>query len=243
MIDENGSINSDWASGDKGICIGFCLGLEPETISDSWETILANPNYATDYSIGDTKYLDLGTEGPALMEIVAFNEDNRADGNGKAGITWISKNTLKTKQKMKQYSSDADLDWKDTPYLRSYLKNTIKPLIPSAVRNAIVPVSKISSTYSNGIVVNGSTTTEDVWIPSAYEITGNTTYESSGPIYTTRFNDMNSRIKYNSGEKTNWRLRSRHSNTDFCVINMYGNLSTSFNNTTMTNINLCFCTN
>lgn len=71
----------------RGIALGFCLGLEQETISDSWETILANTNYATDYSIGDTKMLDLGTEGKHLMEIVAFDTDDRADGQGKAGIT------------------------------------------------------------------------------------------------------------------------------------------------------------
>ena len=41
------------------ICLGFCLGLEPETITDSWETILANENPSSTYSIGDTKYLDL----------------------------------------------------------------------------------------------------------------------------------------------------------------------------------------
>jgi hypothetical protein len=51
-----------------GACFGFCLGLEKETITDSWKTILANQNYATDYSIGDTKYIDLGTEGKVLMD-------------------------------------------------------------------------------------------------------------------------------------------------------------------------------
>ena len=56
-----------------GVCLGFCLGLESETIEDSWSTILANTNPSATYSIGDTKMIDLGTEGKHLMEIVAFN--------------------------------------------------------------------------------------------------------------------------------------------------------------------------
>ena len=39
---------SDEPNTTKGVCLGFCLGLEPETITDDWSTILSNTNYATD---------------------------------------------------------------------------------------------------------------------------------------------------------------------------------------------------
>lgn len=43
--------------------------------------------YATDYAIGDTVPLDLGSEGLINMQIVAFDTDDLADGSGKAPIT------------------------------------------------------------------------------------------------------------------------------------------------------------
>ena len=189
-IKENGE-----ATGDGGqttyFAIGFCLGYEQETITDDWSTILANENYATDYSIGDTKYLDLGTEGKQLMEIVAFDTDDRADGQGKAGITWISKGLLPTDIAMNS-TGDTSINWGNCA-VRNYLKNTIKPLIPTVVRNAIIEVSKISTTNPTGgtgtsaIVPNGITTTDDVWIPSLREmgITTGSGYvaESTGPVY------------------------------------------------------------
>ena len=45
-----------------GICLGFCLGLEPETITDSWETILENENPSASYSVGDTKSISINGE-------------------------------------------------------------------------------------------------------------------------------------------------------------------------------------
>lgn len=205
------------------ICLGFCLGLEPETIEDDWATILANQNYATDYSIGDTKYLDLGTEGKHLMEIVAINTDDRADGNGKAGLTWISKDLLNTKHKMNPANSGgaigtgANGGWENCE-MRTYLKNTIKPLIPATVRNSIVEVSKISSNYNGALVVDGQTTTEDVWIPSHHEVFNLTTYETQGAAYNNKFYDNPLRVKKIGGTTSSWWLRSAKTNNQFCKV-------------------------
>ena len=159
------------------------FGLAGETIDDDWSTILANPNYATDYSIGDAKAIDLGSEGTHLMEIVAFNEDDRADGNGKAGITWISKTFLLTDHRINPPNNSGEIGtganggWLNCE-MRAYLKNTIKPLIPAIVRNSIVEVTKVQSTITDGTMIkDGQITTEDVWIPSHHEIfSGSTTY-------------------------------------------------------------------
>lgn len=185
------------------------FGLAGETIDDDWSTILANPNYATDYSIGDTKAIDLGSEGTHLMEIVAFNEDNRADGTGKAGITWISKTLLNT---ARDYNTNATKGWQESG-LRSVLNTTIKALIPETVRNAIVPVTKISSAIGDGGVVikNGQVTTDEIWIPSAYEVSQYTTdFEDTGARYWTKFSNAGSRIKNLSGTASHWWLRSAY---------------------------------
>ena len=74
-----------------------------ESISDTWSEIIANVSngtYSTKYHIGDTKKIDLGTEGEVIMTIVGINADDLADNSGKAPITWISKQLLKTDHRM-----------------------------------------------------------------------------------------------------------------------------------------------
>lgn len=78
------------------------IGLE-ETITDTWEEIFAaeaDGSYKTKYNIGDTKIIDLGSEGSVCMQIAAFDADDMADGGGKAPITWISEQLLATSRRM-----------------------------------------------------------------------------------------------------------------------------------------------
>ena len=193
------------------------------TIQDSWETILANEangTYSTKYSIGDTKQIDLGTYGKHYFEIIAFDTDDKADGSGKAKITWLSK-TLITTHAMNSIQNAAG-GWENSD-MRAWLKSDIKPLLPEVVRNAIVPVTKVSSTYTTALVKDGQTTTDDVWIPGHREIYNNTNYETTGVVYSTKFNSQSSRVKYNSaGSAYGWWLRSAVSAGDFRCVNSYG---------------------
>lgn len=248
-VRSNGGVNSSIAYIASGVCLGFCLGLEPETIEDDWSTILSNTNYATDYSIGDTKELDLGTGGKYLMEIVAIDEDDRADGNGKAGLTWISKTLLNGTHVMNATSKTSGSDsgytaggWENTD-MRAYLKNTIKPLIPATVRNAIVEVTKIQSLYTGGSrVQNGQTTTDDVWIPSNYEVGLGTIYESQGAVYSSKFTDATSRIKKYNGSSKYWWLRSANDMSIFRYVRSDGR-SSGDNASYSGGVALGFCTN
>ena len=77
-----------------------------ETITDSWEEILAavaNGTYKTKYQVGGTKILDVGSEGSVCMQIAAFDADTLADGTGKAPISWISEQVLITSHRMNPY--------------------------------------------------------------------------------------------------------------------------------------------
>lgn len=222
---------------------------EQETITDSWATILANESPSTSYSIGDTKMLDLGTEGKHLMEIVAFDEDDKADGTGKAKITWISKDLLNTTHVMNATQKTVD---GETAYtaggwlhsdMREYLKNTIKPLIPAEVRNGIVEVTKVQSIYTNGAkVINGQTTVDDVWIPSNHEVGLGTSYETTGAVYSSKFTDANSRIKKRSGSAGRWWLRSANNASSFGNVNSSGRDGNYYAVSTY-GVALGFCTN
>lgn len=183
------------------------------------------------------------------MEIVAFDEDDRADGQGKAGITWISKDLLATTHRMNPANSGGAIGtggnggWENCE-MRTYLKNTIKPLIPETVRNAIVSVTKIQSTITDGIrVKDGQTTTDDVWILSNHEIfSTNTTYESTGATYSSKFTDSTSRIKKLNGSANEWWTRSAYTTTDFRHVGT-GGISNNYVAGTTYGVALGFCTN
>ena len=189
--------------------------------------------------------IDLGTEGKHLMEIVAIDTDDRADGQGKAGLTWISKTLLNTNLRMNNTSKDYIGGWESSD-LRGYLQNTIKPLIPTAVRDAIVSVTKIQCAMIDGKrTVNGQTTQDDVWIPSDYEVGAGTAYENIGAIYNNRFTSNTDRIKkrFGQGSAEKWWLRSggATSNPVRCI-DTTGSTNGQFANEFM-GIALGFCTN
>lgn len=331
------------------------IGLT-ETITDSWDEIIAavsDGTYSTKYSVGDTKILDVGTEGSVCMQIAAFDADTLADGSGKAPISWISEQVLMTShimnpalvtnydestkpawaqgtdsvwtsQNQKAGSTSATAKWTvtateagtvtvsykvssesnydkltvtvngttvanaisgsgswtdytvecaandtvtvnatyskdsggdkndDTGYvkfsstgaftvtseipnltiktlrdysestgsiggwekseMRTYLKETVKPLIPSNVRSAIKSVTKTQPSYNTAESSVTQTTTDDVWIPSYNETFG------TSSLYYPLFQDTSAnRIKKKAGASgaSWWWLRSAYNTSSF----------------------------
>ena len=197
---------------------------EPGVITDSWEEIIASTEdgtYKTKYNIGDTKELDLGSEGIVDMQIVAFDADELADGSGTAAITWISKQLLKSDHRMnpdrENDSSDSSKyklgtgsigGWEQSE-MRTWLNDTIKSMIPTTVQTAIKPVKKYSTSYDvSGNWIKDSETIDEVWIPSIRELYNADWSESVGP----RYSEID-RIKYKDGTSTPsvWWMRSAFS--------------------------------
>ena len=181
----------------------------------TWDDVIAatkNGKYKN-FEIGAMKELDLGTEGVVHMQIVGIDVDELADGSGKAPLTFISKELLATKQKMHSNATTTG-GWESTA-MRTYLKNTIKPLIPAAVAAGIKEVTKYSK--SDDAANNNATTTDDVWIPSVREIFGSssTSVETSGPVYTDLFDNSSARVKNLNGSADAWWLRSANDTIAF----------------------------
>ena len=191
-----------------------------EEITDSWDTIISKIAAGTaNYKPGNYKPLDLGAQGIVNMQIVAENADALAAGGGTARYSWISKELLKDSHRWNpSYSSGTDgtgtLGGWELSELRSYLKNTIKPLIPSNVRAAIKEVTKYTRIYqaTPEQAVDNVATTEDVWIPGRHEMNFSTSYEAQSPVYNSAFPDNASRVKknVNTGSAAWWWLRSAH---------------------------------
>lgn len=223
FINSDGKTNNNSAGFGYGVCLGFCLGSESETIADDWSAIAAsaaNGTYKTKYSIGDTKSIDLGTEGTHLMQLVAFDTDDKADGSGKAPMTWIMKDLLKTTHRMNPSKVDGQegtgaLGGYDKTEMKSYLTETILPLFPADIRNNIVPVTKHQKAFDASGTAFQESTTETLWIPGDKEIFNRTTYDTDGYAYSDVFNDSTSRKKKRNGSFSIWWLRSAYSTTVF----------------------------
>ena len=197
------------------------------TIRDSWATIISKAQGGTaaqSYVVGDTKLLDLGTEGEVYAQVA------QVDTNG---ITFVTKGFLKTGHRMNQADSSgaqgtgANGGWEHSE-MRTYLNDTVLALFPSELQSAI----KTETKYSDYIVPGETTITHDqetqdkLWLLSAREVFGGTTYEQTGPIYSDLFPTQASRVKYNqSGSANFWWLRSAYSATFFRYIGNGGSVS------------------
>lgn len=72
----------------------FGSPLLVEEITDSWEDIIAacqNGTYKNKYKLGMYKYMSLGTATGVNMQIAGIDVDDKADGSGKAPLSWVSK--------------------------------------------------------------------------------------------------------------------------------------------------------
>lgn len=176
-----------------------------DTIKDSWDTILSSDGSA--YSIGDTKTLTLTDETVYKMQIVY-------KGEGGSILTWLGKN-IRGKYKMNSTAITSG-GWEGCELRTDIRGDGFYNLIPTSIKNHIVAVDKTYSDYTSGSKVVKSCS-DTVWIPSAHEMYGDTTYEDTGVTYSTQFPSSTnaSRIKYLNDTATPWWLRSAHSATNF----------------------------
>ena len=218
----------------------------------SWDAVfknIDNGTYKDVYKVGDTIPLDLGSEGVINMQIAAFDADTLADGTGTAPITFIGKELLATSHAWNVGAvTNADGTYQDgtgcvggweKSELRSYLKNTIKPLIMTNVSNRIAEVIKTQIACNTAGTQFTQTTTEDVWTLNNAEVV------STG-VYGALFPDASSRRKRLANQSTTyaWWLRSAsgsrfpYTRADF--VDASGSLSNSYCSEDSRTC-LCFC--
>ena len=212
----------------------FKSAVEVAEITDSWDTIITNIDngtYSQKYKIGNYKPLDLGTEGTINMQIVAMDAD-KLTGGGYAPLTFVSMELLATAHRMNPSRSDYNegtgtIGGWEFCEMRTYLKNTIKPLIPSVVRSRINNVIKYTRIYNTaGSAVNNTSSIEDVWLPSTLEIFGvkGKDAETQGPTYNSVFKTNANRVKSKVGESSAswWWLRSANTGNYFFSVDSSG---------------------
>jgi hypothetical protein len=217
-----------------------CYAQFKSTNIYTWDAVRAAVNdgtYKDIYKIGDMIPINIASIGSRNMEIVAFDADIKADGSGKAAITWIVERSLCTHA---MNSTTIEGGWRNSE-MRSWLQNDVYNGLPDDVRSAIVPVQK-------GYLVDGYSTppsdmvVDNVWLPSAAEI-ANFTNEPPIVNYTERFPDQSSRRKLppTGSSYVDWWLRSAVSSTNFRGVVNDGSLK-NISATNTLHVMLGFCT-
>ena len=194
------------------------------SIQDSWEDIILyvrNGVYKERYRVGNAKTLYLGPEGRIGMIITAIDEDELADGSGKAPLTWTAGRSLKTKHRYNPNLEDPETylegygtvgSWESSE-LRFWLQSYVMALIPAEVQDAIRPVTKYSAGYdSSGNRISDMKSTDDLWIPSYREVYqwhwGYSESETMGPDYSAVFSHNMDKTDHDVYHSSTWWLRS-----------------------------------
>lgn len=184
-----------------------------DSIEDSWAEIIANANYDTDYSVGDTKTIDVNGTTMKMVLVAKDTDIKSSDHESKARMTWLCSGILTTHNM--NSSNTTSGGWGESA-MRTWLRGTILPTLPSEVQAAIVEVDK---TYRSKSPNDETLTIADtIWIPSYKEVgfTNATYVESDGVVYSGIFTSNANRIKYNaSGTAADWWLRSAYGTTSF----------------------------
>lgn len=143
-------------------------------ISDTWASIIASTEdgtYREKFQLGNYKTIDLGGDiGTVDMQIAAFDADELTDGSGRAKITFVARAFLPVG--MGHYGS---YNWADSR-IRTYLSETVYPLLPDDVKPAVKMVKKChqisagKDPETGGLTFADSSTDDLVWIPSDPEV-------------------------------------------------------------------------
>ncbi len=175
--------------------------------------------------------------GNVVTVTASYAKDNSGDKNGDTAYVrfssddmsfavTITSNGSQTRDVLNYDEGTGSIGGWEKTELRAYYKNTLKPLIPSEVRTAIKDVTKYTRIYDTaGSTVNNVATTEDVWMPSYYEMFGSG--ETRGTRYKALFPDNASRIKKKAGASSAswWWLRSASTSSYFSGVGSSGSIS------------------
>lgn len=189
-----------------------------DSIKDTLSEMAAKiANGTATYVVGDTKTIDLVTEGKITFAIVATNADELSSGGSNAAYTFIAQTGLATKSRYNPTLSTGTegtgtLGGWEKSELRSYLSTTIWDLLPSELKTAIKEVKKYSYSYdANGSGINNVITNDKLWIPSFREVCSSSGVETLGATYTDVFNSSSARVRSRYGSSAageTWWLRT-----------------------------------
>lgn len=178
---------------------------------------------STLWSVGDEKDITVDSETLTLV-IMGFNHDDKADGSGKAGITFGLKNLMASTRQMN--SSNTNSGGFTGSAMYTWLQNTLLTSLPSDLQTVLKSVNKKTSAGSQSTTIN--TNAMKLFLFSEIEIFGSTTYSASGEgSQYSYFATAANRVKYLSngaGSANVWWERSPNASSSaaFCYVSGSG---------------------
>ena len=145
---------------------------DSDHILDSWQVIssnISNNTYKEKYPIGIMQRINL-TNGIIIdAELVDYDKDIAADGSITA-MTFITKNFYETYAMESNKAIANSASWRDSS-MRTHLQEDVLPIIPSELKNIIIPVTKLTSAGGgNTDPLNMIKTTDEIWTPALIEL-------------------------------------------------------------------------
>ena len=143
-------------------------GDEDAAIDIAKEYNLCTPDGKLDGTQVKTVTLADGTI--AQVQICGFAHDDKADGSGKAGITFIFKDAV-DEDSMNNAGTNSG-GW-EASEMRSQLNSSFKEQLPSDLQNVITSVSKMTNNTGEATSASSVTATSDeLWLFSVCELCG-----------------------------------------------------------------------
>lgn len=190
-----------------------CKIDEPSNFStDSWETIIvaAKSNNTTNYNVGDTKEINLGTFGTHTVRIANMSTPNecKAPGFSQTACGFVLEFTdIITLHRMNPYDENSQElgngnigDWEYTE-MRSYLNNDIYNSFPEKLKNSIIDTYVISGLYSNN--PNITSTNDKLYLLAFSELFLNQNNE---------LKNYSRVLDYYSSHSTTWHIAQKQYN-------------------------------
>lgn len=134
-----------------------------------------------------TKELQLVDGTSITMRVAGFRQDQKADGSGVAGISFIAADSVA--ERSINHVATTEGGW-EACELREWISSTLVGQLPADLAGVVVPVSKSTNAVA-GAAGGLQVTTETLWIPSYSELVGEldsynkrtANYQSEGAQY------------------------------------------------------------
>ncbi len=217
----------------KNISVDVTI-LDKILSKNSWAAIAAASDSGkahTIWNVGDTK--DIVVNGETLtVAIMGFAHDDKADGTGKAGITFGLKNLMSKKSTMES-SAVTSIGGFTNTYLFKSLQGSTFSALPPDLQSVIKTVNKKTSAGNRSTTIN--TNAMKLFLFSEIEIFGSTTFSVAGEgTQYAYFANSKNRKKYiiladNTNYPMYWWERSPRIDSDrqFCNVNKSGQANAS----------------
>lgn len=199
------------------------------TITESWAELdaMTQAQIEAKYAVGDTKLIDLGTEGKVYAQIAGFGHDDLANGSGKAKITFVFKAIIGEHRMNANRNTIAN--WSTTE-MRSYLATDILPLMTSDLQAALKEVKKYSFAYTNSSTMDADVESSDkLFLLSNTEV-GFTSGNLETKAVKYDIFDNVTRVMTKNGVAAWWWLRSAGGSNYFNYVKSNGTQASQYAN-------------